>query len=101
MAALVHLGGEQAGDEGLAHAALAGHDADHMLDVGALVGRQGGRAGLGGAVAAAGDAAAGALVGTFFCHDSFFLPHLRQIAFGPLARWQTALPYRSNTKLEL
>ena len=70
---LVHLGGEQAGDEGLAHAALAGHDADHMLDVGALVGRQGGRAGLGGAVAAAGDAAAGALVRAFFCHDSFFL----------------------------
>lgn len=35
------------------------------------------------------------------CHDSFFLPHLRQIAFGPLARRQTALPYRSNTKLEL
>ena len=73
VAALVHLGGEQAGDEGLAHAALAGHDADHMLDVGALVGRQGGRAGLGGAVAAAGDAAAGALVRAFFCHDSFFL----------------------------
>ena len=71
--ALVHLGGEQAGDEGLAHAALAGHDADHMLDVGALVGRKGAGASLGGAIAAAGDAAAGALVGTFFCHDSFFL----------------------------
>ena len=73
VAALVHLGGEQAGDEGLAHAALAGHDADHMLDIGALVGRQGGRASLSGAVAAAGDAAAGALVRAFFCHDSFFL----------------------------
>ena len=82
VAALVHLGGEQAGDEGLAHAALAGHDADHMLDIGAIVGRQGGRTSLSGAVAAAGDAAAGALVRAFFCHDSFFLFSCRRIVRG-------------------
>ena len=39
VAAALHLGGEQARDEGLADAALAAHNADDLLDAGALVKR--------------------------------------------------------------
>ena len=79
--ALLHFAGKQAGDQRLAHAALAGHDADDVFDVGAGV-RLDGAGALGGAVAASGLAAAAALVRAFFCHDSFFLGFQRPRAAG-------------------
>ena len=72
VAALVHFAGKQAGDQGLADAALAGDNADDVLDVAALVRFKLGGAG-GRALAASRNSAAAALVRALFCHDSFFL----------------------------
>ena len=66
MAAALHLAGEQARDEALADAALAGDDGDDLIDsrAGAQVLQEGLGLGAGRAVAAAG----GAVVGALFRH---------------------------------
>ena len=84
VAALVHFAGKQAGDQGFAHTALAGHHADDVLDVAALV-RFKLRRAAGSALAAPGNAAAAALVRAFFCHW-FLLSHIAPRNAGRVTR---------------
>ena len=65
MAAALHFAGEQAGDEGLSDAALAGNDCDDLIDSGPCAQRleQGLRLALGAAFAAG-----RAIVGAIFAH---------------------------------